>query len=146
MDRKTAKDLLHLRDWLDRAHEIVDRGRDVYLRDDLLQEAGDSLMMKLGEASNRLSRAGFPGPRGLTWTDAIANRNWLIHQYDEIDREITWTTLARDLPRWRQALAGAFESAEGVLASDSDADRSDQDPDPRSAGDGTVPYTNPYTN
>jgi hypothetical protein len=57
MDRKTAKDLLHLRDWLDRAHEIVDRGRDVYLRDDLLQEAGDSLMMKLGEASNRLSAA-----------------------------------------------------------------------------------------
>jgi uncharacterized protein with HEPN domain len=121
MDRKTAKDLIHLRDWLDRAHEIVDRGKEAYLRDDLLQEAGDSLMMKLGEASNRLSRAGFPGPRGQTWQDAIANRNWLIHQYDEIDREITWTTLARDLPRWREALASAFESAEAVLARDPDA-------------------------
>ncbi len=116
IDRKVAKELLHLHDWLDRAQAIVDRGRETYLSDDLLQEAGDSLMMKLGEASNRLSRAGIEGPDGVSWQDAIANRNWLIHQYDEIDREITWTTLARDLPRWRQALARAFEAAEDVLA------------------------------
>jgi uncharacterized protein with HEPN domain len=113
-----AKELLHVRDWLDRAQEIVDRGKESYLRDDLLQEAGDSLMMKLGEASIRLSRASLEGPDGVSWQDAIANRNWLIHQYDEIDREITWTTLARDLPRWRQALARAFDSAEDVLAGD----------------------------
>jgi uncharacterized protein with HEPN domain len=100
MDRRTAKELLHLRDWLDRTQEIVDRGKDAYLREDLLQEAGDSLMMKLGEASNRLSRAGFQSPSGVLWQDAIANRNWLIHQYDEIDRQITWTTLTRDFPRW----------------------------------------------
>lgn len=118
IDRKVAKELLHVRDWLDRAQEIVDRGKETYLRDDLLQEAGDSLMMKLGEASNRLSRAGIEGPDGVSWQDAIANRNWLIHQYDEIDREITWTTLARDLPRWRQALARNFEAAEDVLADD----------------------------
>lgn len=118
IDRKVAKELLHVRDWLDRAQEIVDRGKETYLRDDLLQEAGDSLMMKLGEASNRLSRAGIEGPDGVSWQDAIANRNWLIHQYDEIDREITWTTLARDLPRWRRALARNFEAAADVLADD----------------------------
>lgn len=84
MDRKVAKELLHVRDWLGRAQEIVDRGKDVYLRDALLQEAGDSLMMKLGEASNRLSRSGIEGPPEVSWQDAIANRNWLIHQYDEI--------------------------------------------------------------
>jgi uncharacterized protein with HEPN domain len=88
IDRKVAKELLHVRDWLDRAQEIVDRGKGIYLRDDLLQEAGDSLMMKLGEASNRLSRAGIKGPDGVSWQDAIANRNWLIHQYDEIDRHV----------------------------------------------------------
>ncbi len=122
IDRKVAKELLHVREWLDRAQEIVDRGKEDYLRDDLLQEAGDSLMMKLGEASNRLSRAGIEGPDGVSWQDAIANRNWLIHQYDEIDREITWTTLARDLRRWRTALARAFESAEDVLADDAGGD------------------------
>ena len=39
MDRKTAKELLHLRDWLDCAQENVDRGKYAYLRDYLLRDA-----------------------------------------------------------------------------------------------------------
>lgn len=46
---------MHIRDWLDRAMEIVARGRDTYMSDALLQEAGDSVMMKLGEAAGRLA-------------------------------------------------------------------------------------------
>ena len=56
MDRKAAKELLHIEGWLARAGGVVARGKHAYLADDLLQEAGDSLMMKLGEAANRLSR------------------------------------------------------------------------------------------
>lgn len=104
MDRKIAKELLHLRDWLDRAHDIVARGQDAYLADPLLQEAGDSLMMKLGEAAGRLARTKVEAPRGVAWADAIANRNWLIHQYDQIDRRLTWVTLSRDPAGWRVAL------------------------------------------
>ena len=39
MDRKTARELLHINGWLDRSAEIVERGRAAYLTDDLLQEA-----------------------------------------------------------------------------------------------------------
>lgn len=116
MDRKTAKELLHIRDWLSRAQEVVDRGMEVYLKDHLLQEAGDSLMMKLGEAANRLSKAGVGGPDGVEWSDAVANRNWLIHQYDEVDRQLTWVTLSRDLVAWRNALKETFAVAEAFLA------------------------------
>ena len=55
MNRKAAKELLHIKGWLDRVDGSVARGKDAYRADDLLQEAGDSLMMKLGEAANRLS-------------------------------------------------------------------------------------------
>lgn len=48
MERKAAKELLHIQGWLNRVEEVVERGKDTYLIDDLLQEAGDSLMMKLG--------------------------------------------------------------------------------------------------
>lgn len=58
MDRKAAKELVHIQGWLGRVDDIVQRGKDAYLSDDLLQEAGDSLMMKLDEAANRLSRLG----------------------------------------------------------------------------------------
>ncbi len=84
MDRKAAKELLHIKGWLERVDEIVERGREAYLADDLLQEAGDSLMMKLGEAANRLSRLGVLAPDGVEWALAVANRNFLIHQYDDI--------------------------------------------------------------
>lgn len=115
MDRKAAKELLHIQGWLERVDEVVARGKDAYLADDLLQEAGDSLMMKLGEAANRLSRLGVLAPEGVEWALAVANRNFLIHQYDEINRELTWLTLARDLPQWRASLETLFELAESAL-------------------------------
>lgn len=115
MDRKAAKDLLHIRAWLARINRIADEGKDAYLADEILQEAGDSLMMKLGEASKRLSSRGVIAPEGVAWVLAIANRNFLIHQYDAIDRELTWVTLATDLPGWRDSLQPLFHDAEDDL-------------------------------
>lgn len=120
MEIRPAKDLLHVQEWLARADEIVQRGREAYLTDSLLQEAGDSLMMKLGEASNRLLKFGVLGPQGVEWTLAVANRNFIIHQYDEIDRELTWETLSVDLPTWRGLLGPLFASAGEALESPRD--------------------------
>ena len=118
MDLKGAKELLHIRTWLVRTDEIVRRGKDAYLSDPLLQEAGDSLMMKLGEAANRLSRLGVLAPDGVEWALAVANRNFIIHQYDEINRELTWLTLASDLPAWEASLQGLFDEAAAMLPPD----------------------------
>jgi uncharacterized protein with HEPN domain len=115
MERRAAKELLHIRGWLTRADEIVARGKDAYLADDLLQEAGDSLMMKLGEAAGRLSKLDVLAPDGVDWALAIANRNFIIHRYDEIDRQQTWLTLSTDLPAWRGSLESLFTQAEAAL-------------------------------
>jgi hypothetical protein len=66
MDRKAAKELAHIEGWLERDDEITQRGKAAYLADVLLQEAGDSLMMKLGEAANRLSRLSVLAPNTTT--------------------------------------------------------------------------------
>ena len=118
MDRSAAKELLHIQGWLSRVAEIVECGQPVYLDDAILQEAGDSLMMKLGEAANRLSRLDVLAPEGVDWALAVANRNFIIHQYDEINRELTWLTLARDLPEWRDSLALYFVRAQKLIDSD----------------------------
>ncbi len=115
MDRRAAKELAHIQAWLDRVEQIAERGEDAYLADALLQEAGDSLMMKVGEAANRLSRLGVLEPDGVDWALAVANRNFLIHQYDEIDRRLTWLTLSRDLPAWSESLQALFAAAQAAI-------------------------------
>jgi uncharacterized protein with HEPN domain len=122
MERKAAKELVHIQVWLERVDEIVERGKDAYLADDLLQEAGDSLMMKLGEAANRLSKLGVLAPEGVEWALAVANRNFIIHQYDEINRAITWQTLSVDLPEWKTSLAALFQAAAAAIEAESDDD------------------------
>lgn len=118
MDRRTAKELLHVEGWLARVGEIVARGKEAYVVDAVLQEAGDSLMMKLGEAAGRLDRLGVEAPDGIQWADAISNRNFLIRQYDEIDREISWGTLSRDLAGWHELLDPLFARANNAIDRD----------------------------
>ena len=108
MERKVAKELIHIRDWLATAATIVERGEATYLEDPVLHEAGDSLMMKLGEEE-------VTAPAGVDWADAIDNRNFLIHVYDQIRRDLTWRTLADDLPAWRTALQALITEAEQAL-------------------------------
>lgn len=115
MDRKAAKELLHIDGWLERVTAIVNRGKDEYLADYLLQEAGDSLMMKLGEAANRLSRLDVLAPDGVEWALAVANRNFIIHQYDQINRDLTWLTLAVDLPAWQKSLTHLIVKASATI-------------------------------
>lgn len=119
MDRKAAKELLHIDGWLERVDEITERGKEAYLTDVLLQEAGDSLMMKVGEAANRLSRLGVLAPDRVEWAIAVANRNFIIHQYDQINRELTWLTLVRDLPLWRSSLQMLTAEAWTMIDNDS---------------------------
>ncbi len=115
MDRKVAKELLHIQGWLDRVDEVVDRGERAYLADALIQEAGDSLMMKIGEAANRLAKMEVLEPDGVLWALAVANRNFLTHQYDQINRSLTWFTLARDLPAWRESLRALVAEAVATI-------------------------------
>ena len=75
-------------------------------------------MMKLGEAAHRLSRLELLASADVEWALAVATRNFLIHQYDEINRQMTWLTLARDLPEWRVSLQPLFALAARAIAED----------------------------
>ena len=48
----------------------------------------------------------------------MANRNFIIHQYDQINRELTWLTLSVDLPAWRKSLARLVDEARAALDAD----------------------------
>ncbi len=54
-------------------------------------------------------------PDGVEWALAVANRNFIIHQYDQINRELTWVTLSVDLPACHKSLAPLFDRARTSL-------------------------------
>ena len=108
MDIRVAKELLHIHRWLSIAASIVARGQAAYEADPVAQEAGDSLMIKIGEASKHLALLGTTAPARVNWSDAAKNREKLAHHYSVVDRKLTWQTLSVSLPEWEKALAPLF--------------------------------------
>jgi hypothetical protein len=69
----------------------------------LLQEAGDSLMMKPGEAANRLSRLDVLAPDGSSGHSPSRTATSSSISTTR-STALTWLTLSRDLPAWKVSL------------------------------------------
>jgi len=52
----------------------------------------------IGEAANKVSRETKIKYPAIPWLDIINMRNRLIHAYFDIDLEIVWDTVTKDLP------------------------------------------------
>ena len=116
MEIGVAKELLHIQHWLEVAASIVSKGKGgAYGADEIAQEAGDSLMIKIGEAAKTLASRGFEAPAGVSWSDAAKNREKLAHHYSITDRTVTWQTLSVSLPAWQVALVPLFSAASATI-------------------------------
>jgi len=93
---------------LDHAREAVEmargRKRTDLDQDRLLNLALVRLLEIIGEAANRVpdeERARIPD---VPWPQIVSLRNRLIHGYDEVDFDILWQIVTRDLPRLVEVL------------------------------------------
>jgi len=85
----------HAREAADMVHGRTRADLDT---DRMLNLALVRLLEILGEAANRVPsevQSRFPE---VPWPQLISLRNRLIHGYDEIDFDILWQIVARDLP------------------------------------------------
>jgi uncharacterized protein with HEPN domain len=89
---------------------IRGRARSELETNRMLQLALVHLVQVVGEAANRVSRAGQTRYPEIPWTRAIGTRNRMVHGYDRIDHDVVWDTIAEDFPplvaALEQALAG----------------------------------------
>lgn len=97
-----SRDNAYLADILDAAKAIKrftdGVTRDAFKANEEKYEAVNRKFEIIGEAARRLSseaRAGFPQ---IPWKLVTAMRNILIHDYDDVDLDIVWDTIQRDLP------------------------------------------------
>ncbi len=55
-------------------------------------------LMLLGEAATRLSTEIRNQLSQITWKKVVGMRNKLIHTYDDVDLNLVWITVTKDIP------------------------------------------------
>jgi uncharacterized protein with HEPN domain len=88
---------------LDHAREAMNLARD-RVRSDLdsdrmLNLSLVRLLEIVGEAANRIPREVQQRAPQIPWSEIIGMRHRLIHGYDQVDFDVLWQIVVRDLPQ-----------------------------------------------
>ncbi len=66
----------------------------------------------LGEAASRISKDAQSSAPEIPWANIIGMRNRLIHAYFDINLDILWQTVSKDLPELAAALKKSMAAAQ----------------------------------
>ena len=95
-------DLVRLRHILDAAREAIafchGRARDDLDTNRMLSLSLIRLLEIIGEAARDVSAASRAGLPHIAWKNMAGMRDRLIHGYFEVDLDIVWETVTKDLP------------------------------------------------
>lgn len=106
--------LLQMRDHASEALEMVQgRVRADLDSDRMLNLALVRLLEILGEAANRIPPEERSAHPQIPWPQLVGLRNRLIHEYDNVDFDILWQILTKDLPPLVRALEGLLTNPAG---------------------------------
>jgi uncharacterized protein with HEPN domain len=99
---------LAFRQMLEHAREVRDlcagRTRKDLDEDRLLNLAIVRLLEIIGEAAARVSDEARATHAEIPWREVVGLRNRLIHGYDEVDFDVLWSIIEKDLPPFVAAL------------------------------------------
>jgi uncharacterized protein with HEPN domain len=80
--------------------------REAFLVDEELQDAVLYRLATLGEAVKRVSKGFRVEHPDVPWRRIAGARDVVMHGYDQVDLEVVWTILERDIPpllEWLEA-------------------------------------------
>ncbi|RAU20555.1 DUF86 domain-containing protein [Paramagnetospirillum kuznetsovii] len=89
--------LLHIRDCCAKIRDYSAIGAQAFLQSQLHQDAVVRNFQIIGEAAKNLSEE-TKAIGGFQWRDAIAFRNFIVHQYMGVDYRLLWDVIQQDLP------------------------------------------------
>ena len=102
--RQTSDRLRDILEAIERIQRHAVRGREAFDNDELLQTWIIHHLLIIGEACRALPDDLRAKHNQVPWTDIIGMRNALVHHYFEIDLELVWEVVVRDLPRLKAAI------------------------------------------
>ena len=111
-DTSSDKVLLeHIRECIRRVQEYTERGQSTFYESLLIQDAVVRNLQTLAESTQRLSDSIKSTEPDVPWRVIRDFRNVLTHGYLQIDTEVVWSVVEKDMP----TLADAIERMISVL-------------------------------
>jgi len=90
--------LLDVQEAIDHIERHAPKGREAFERDELLQTWMVLHLQILGEACANLTDEIKQRHPDVAWKDIVGMRNVLVHGYFDIDLDVVWSTVEKDLP------------------------------------------------
>lgn len=107
--------LRHILEALERITAYTQEGRDVFVREPMVQDATLRNLEIIGAATKSLSPAFRTSHPEVPWADMAGMRDVLIHRYSVVDLTIVWEVVENRVPvlkrRVRALLAEAEDSS-----------------------------------
>jgi uncharacterized protein with HEPN domain len=95
--RSDRKRLLDIQEAIERIERYTVQGRSAFNQDELIQNWIVHHLLLIGEAAAALSSE-FRGRHAeVAWSQIIGMRNILVHRYFDVDVDVVWAVVERDL-------------------------------------------------
>jgi uncharacterized protein with HEPN domain len=89
------------------AAKLVSRGRSAFDTDPAIPLAFEALSNRVGDLAKKLVAADPARFSDSAWSNAARTRDFVVHHYHRIDRDLLWTTVSVSYPELaRLAKAG----------------------------------------
>lgn len=107
-DRERLRDI---QEAIERIERYAARGKEVFERDELIQNWMVRHLQIIGEATRALSQDFRERHIDLPWSEIIGMRNILVHDYFGIDADVVWQAVIRDLPALKKKIQTVLHQA-----------------------------------
>jgi uncharacterized protein with HEPN domain len=94
-DREWLLDILEA---IERIEKYSSRGRQTFEEDELIQSWIVHHLQIIGEALRSISDGFRRKHNDIPWKETIGMRNILVHRYFDLDTDLVWKAVMRDLP------------------------------------------------
>ena len=101
--------LLDIREAIEHIERHTARGQDAFEREELLQTWMVHHLQIVGEACGNLSDEIRQRHPEVSWKEIVGMRNVLVHGYFDIDLDVVWSTVAKDVPGLNEAILQILE-------------------------------------
>jgi uncharacterized protein with HEPN domain len=96
--------LAHIRDALADIASYTAPGRDAFFASKMTRDAVVRNIEIIGEAVKRLPASLTEREPQIPWKNIAGMRDVIVHDYFEIDDQIVWSVVERELPKLREAI------------------------------------------